>query len=434
MDQTKTRAGLETALRALVLSYVLLTVCVVAYTGGLAARWLSHGPESLRDVPDLILHPRAEQPDEFDVFWEAWDHAERDFYGNLPTDREMEYGAIRGMLRALDDPFTYFIEPSDHEMEQAQLEGRHGGIGAEYVMADGYLVVVTVLPDSPAERADLRMGDVIVAVDGTDVMGLSQNEAILLIRGGNVGTEAVLTVMRAGEPDPISITAVREEVDVPTVVWEFKETDVGYVRVSFFGVRTSGELENALREVQAQGATTLILDLRDNPGGMVSAAVEVAGQFIDTGVVFYERDKDGNDKVFNARRGGAAVNIPLAVLVNGGTASAAEIVSGAIQDHERGPLIGEPTFGKGSLQSIRELSDKSSVHVTIAHWLTPDRHEIQGAGLTPDMTITPSAEALDSGEDLQLEAALHYLAARTVLGSAVPLCKVSVMDGSTCEL
>ena len=301
-------------------------------------------------------------------------------------------------------------------------------------MADGYLVVVAVLQDSPAERADLRMRDVIVAVDGTDVMGLSQNESILLIRGGDVGTETVLTVMRAGEPDPISITAVREEVDVPTVVWEFKETDVGYVRVSFFGVRTSGELENALREVQAQGATTLILDLRDNPGGMVSAAVEVAGQFIDTGVVFYERDKDGNDKVFNARRGGAAVSIPLAVLVNGGTASAAEIVSGAIQDHERGPLIGEPTFGKGSLQSIRELSDKSSVHVTIAHWLTPDRHEIQGAGLAPDMAIAPSAEALDSGEDPQLEAALHYLAARTVQRSAVPLCKVPVMDGSTCEL
>ena len=268
-----------------------------------------------------------------------------------------------------------------------------------------------------------------MSVDGTDVMGLSQNEAVLLIRGGKVGTEAVLTVMRPGEVDPFSITAVRKEVDVPTVVWEFKESDVGYVRVSFFGVRTGGELERALQELRAQGATSLILDLRDNPGGMVDAAVEVAGQFIDTGVVFYERDKDGNDKVFNARRGGAAVSIPLAVLVNGGTASAAEIVGGAIQDHERGLLVGEATFGKGSLQSIRELSDRSSVHVTIAHWLTPDRHEIQGAGLTPDLPIPPSAEAAE-GEDPQLEAALHYLVARTVQTDSATLCEVAALDGA----
>jgi carboxyl-terminal processing protease len=147
--------------------------------------------------------------------------------------------------------------------------------------------------------------------------------------------------------------------------------------------------------------------------------VDVASQFIDTGVIFYERDKDGQDKVFNASRGGAAIDLPLAVLVNGGTASAAEIVGGAIQDHGRGPLIGERTYGKGSMQNIRELSDNSSIHVTIAHWLTPDRHEIQGAGLAPDLEVASSQAALDQVEDPQLEAALHYLAGRTVQG-AVP--------------
>jgi carboxyl-terminal processing protease len=434
MEQSKEKRYFLSALRAVVVCGLLLTVCTGAYALGFAVQWLGYGPEKLVEVPDSLLHPVAEEPPEFELFWEAWGHVERSFYGDLPTDQEFTYGAIRGMLRSLADPYTYFIEPSDHAMEEAQLEGRHGGIGAEYVMADGYLVVVAVLEGSPAERGGLRTGDVILEVDGTEVLGLSQNEAILLIRGKNVGTEAVLTAMRGGEPEPLIIRARREQIEVPTVIWELKESQVGYVRISFFGSRTSGELEGALRDLKDSGATTLVLDLRDNPGGMVSAAVDVSGQFIDTGVVFYERHKDGTDKVFNAKRGGEAIDMPLAVLVNRGTASAAEIVSGALQDHERGPLFGEPTFGKGSLQNIRELSDNSSVHVTIAHWLTPDRHEIQDAGLVPDIEVTPSQEALDVGQDPQLEAALHYLAGRSVHAGVEGLCKVLDADGLICEM
>jgi carboxyl-terminal processing protease len=299
-------------------------------------------------------------------------------------------------------------------------------------MSDGYLVVIAVLEDSPAERAGLLTGDVIVAVDGTEVLGLSQSDAIMLIQGKDVGTEAVLTVVRDGEAAPLTITAMREEVEVPTVVWELTEEDVGYVRVSFFGSRTSSELDRALRALRAGGASTLVLDLRDNPGGIVTAAVDVASQFVDSGVIFYERDKDGQDKVFNASRSGTAIDLPLAVLVNGGTASAAEIVCGAIQDHERGPLIGERTYGKGSMQNIRELSDHSSIHVTIAHWLTPDRHEIQGAGLAPDLEVASSQAAVDHVEDLQLEAALQYLAGRTVQKGRPPLCQATRMIGFPC--
>jgi carboxyl-terminal processing protease len=403
-----------TAVQVLVLSCLSFTVCLAAYTTGFAAQWLGYGPEDIGQAPDIVLHPTAQEPPEFQVFWEAWEHVQRDFYGELPSDQEVAYGAIRGMLQATGDPYTYFIEPSDHAMEEAQLEGRHGDIGADYVMSEGYLVVIAVLEDSPAERAGLLTGDVIVAVDGTEVLGLSENEAILLIQGKEVGTEAVLTVVREGEAEPLTITATREEVEVPTVVWELKEDDVGYVRVSFFGNRTSSELDRALRDLQAGGASRLVLDLRDNPGGIVATAVDVASQFIDTGVIFYERDKNGQDRVYNARRGGMAIDLPLAVLVNGGTASAAEIVSGAIQDHERGPLVGERTYGKGSMQNIRELSDDSSIHVTIAHWLTPDRHEIEGAGLAPDLEVSSSQGALAQVDDPQLEAALHYLAGRTV--------------------
>ncbi len=395
--------------RALVLTWLLLVVCMSAYMIGFAAHSLGYDPNQLRDIPTGVLHPTAHEPAEFEVFWEAWDHVKRDFYGELPNSQGLTYGAIRGMLRALDDPYSFFIEPSDHEVEEAHLEGRHGGIGAEYVMADGYLVVVAVLEDSPAMRADIRTGDVIIEVDGTHVKGLSQNEAIMLIRGGELGTTATLTIVRDGGPEPLTVRVIREEVEVPSLVWELKEDGIGYVRISFFGARTSDELSRALQELKAQGARKLVLDLRDNPGGMVTAAVDVAGQFIDTGVVFYERDKDGNDKVFNAPRGGAATDMPLAVLVNGGTASASEIVGGAIQDHERGILMGERTFGKGSLQSIHELSDNSSIHVTIALWLTPDRHQIQDAGLVPDTELLLSQEQLDGDEDPQLAAALDYL-------------------------
>jgi carboxyl-terminal processing protease len=392
-----------------VLSLLFLIFGMSSYLVGFAAHWLDFHTGQVQQIQDAFPHPAAEEPPEFQIFWEAWEHVEASFYGELPNDTDFTYGAIRGMLQALDDPYTFFIEPPDHQIEQAQLEGRHGGIGAEYVMADGYLVVVAVLEDSPAMRAEIRTGDRIVEVDGADIMGLSQSEAIVLIRGGRAGSQVTLTIVREGEAEPVTVTLTREEIEVPTVIWELREDSIGYVRITFFGGRTNEELSRALEELKAQGAAKLVLDLRNNPGGTITAAVDVAGQFIDTGVVFYERDKDGNDKVFNARRGGAAVQMPLVLLVNGGTASASEIVAGAIQDHQRALLIGERTFGKGSLQSIRELSDSSSVHVTIAHWLTPDRHELEAAGLVPNIEVPPSQEAVDRGEDPQLVAALDYL-------------------------
>lgn len=414
MRQMDGSNGVQKALRIGVLTLLLVVVCGGAYMAGLGAQYLGYDRGEFEEIPVNLLHPVAAEPAEFGVFWEGWGYVERDFYGELPDTRALAYGAIRGALRALEDPYTFFIEPSDHEIEEAQLEGRHGGIGAEYVMADGYLRVVAVLEDSPAAEAGIRTGDVIIEVDGTEVLGLSQNEAIMLIRGGEVGSRAALTIVRQGEPTMLTFTIAREEIEVPTVVWELKEEDIGYVRISFFGGRTSGELNRALEELKAMGARKVVLDLRDNPGGIVTAAVEVAGQFIDTGVVFYERDKDGNDKVYNASRGGAAIGMPLAVLVNGGTASASEIVCGAIQDHGRGVLFGQRTFGKGSLQSLHELSDNSSLHVTIAHWLTPDRHEIEGAGLRPDIEIVPTQGQLDRGEDPQLAAALDYLSELSV--------------------
>jgi len=390
------------------LTLILLVIIVAAlsYLVGFASQVI---PAYIGGVEESeLFHPVAEEPPEFAVYWEAWNLVEEDFYGELPDAKTQTYGSIRGMLAALGDPNTFFIEPPDREIEEAQFQGRYGGIGAEYTMRDGYLVVVTPFPDSPASRAGIRPGDIIVAVDGTDIFGLSQNEAVLLIRGP-VGSKVELTILREGELEPLVFELIREEIEPPTVTWELKEEGIGYITLSFFSQRTNEELRQAITQLQSQGATSLILDLRNNPGGLIGSAVDVASQFIDNGVILYQRDAQGNDQPFPAKKGGLATEIPLAVLVNDGTASAAEIVAGALRDHQRSILIGEKTFGKGSIQTVHELSDHSSIHVTTAHWLTPQGHEIEGAGLTPDLEVPLTQEDIDNQRDPQLDGALAYL-------------------------
>lgn len=355
-----------------------------------------------------IFHPTAEEPSEFALYWEAWNLIEKEFYGELPEAKAQTYGSIRGMLAALGDPNTFFNEPPDREIEEAQLQGRYGGIGAEYTMRDGYLVVVAPSQDSPASRAGILPGDMIIAVDGVDIFGLSQNEATALTRGP-VGSEVTLIIRREGQPEPLTLQLIREEIEPPTVTWELKEEGIGYVKLSFFSGHTNEELRRALTQLQSQGATSLILDLRNNPGGLTGAAVDIASQFIDNGVVFYQRDAQGNDHPFPAKKGGLATEAPLAFLVNGGTASAAEIVAGALRDHQRALLIGEKTFGKGSVQTVHDLSDHSSIHVTTAHWLTPQGHQIEGSGLQPDLQAPLTQEDIDNQRDPQLDRALTYL-------------------------
>ncbi len=393
-------------LQRLTLILLVSIVAAASYLAGFASQVI---PAYVGEVEESeIFHPTAEEPPEFGVYWEAWNLVEENFYAELPDAQVQTYGSIRGMLAALGDPNTFFIEPPDRQIEKAQFQGRYGGIGAEYTMRNGYLVVVTPFPDSPASRAGIRPGDIIVAVDGTDIFGLSQNEAALLIRGP-VGMKVELTIRREGELEPLIVQLTREEIELPTVTWGLKEEEIGYVKLSFFGGRTNEELRHALTELQSQGATSLILDLRNNPGGLIGAAVDVASQFIDTGVILYQRDAQGNDQAFPAKKGGLATETPLAVLVNGGTASAAEIVAGALSDHQRAVIIGEKTFGKGSIQTVRELSDHSSIHVTTAHWLTPQDHEIEGAGLTPDLEVPLTQEDIDNQRDPQLDGALAYL-------------------------
>ena len=369
------------------------------------------------------LYEQAVADSRLQVFSEAWELIGRDFYSEQPLDyREAAYGAIRGLIGTLEDPHTSFVEPPQHELDKSGYEGKFGGIGAYIGMTEqGQPFVSAVMPGQPAEAAGLRSGDVIVKVDGQSLDGRSQDEVVLLIRGP-VETTVTLTIRREGTASLLDIAIIRAEIKQTTVSWEaLDDGRVGYVQLTFFAEPTGSELAEALREIGDLGISRIILDLRGNRGGLLSSSGEVASQFLAGGVLLHERQRGAAGETIEQ-----AYMIPdfaqahtderLVVLVDRGTASAAEIVAGAIQDYERGILIGETTYGKGSMQYVHELSDGSSLHVTAAHWLTPHKRPINGQGLAPDIEVGRSAEDIQARRDPQLERALLYLSESSEIG------------------
>ncbi len=354
----------------------------------------------------------AAAPQNFGLFWEAWRIVERDFYSGIPGDSQPTYGAIKGALAALNDPYTLFVEPRPRALEKAQLDGRFGGIGAFVSRNEAGSVLLEPMVDSPAEQAGLLKGDVLIQVDDTLLdPAMTTDEVVLLIRG-EVGAPVTLVVRRAGESAPLTIEVIRQVVETPSVVWRITPEDpaVGYVQLRIFSNRTTKELERALSELQTAGATRYLLDLRGNGGGLLDAAVGVAGAFLEEGAVLIEDRRDQDPKIYSVRKGGFKVTAaPLVILVDGGTASASEIVAGALQDYGRATLVGERTYGKGSVQLVYDLSDQSSVHVTIAKWFTPNQHNIDGEGLTPDVEVLFSEDDHAAGTDPQYLRALELL-------------------------
>lgn len=343
------------------------------------------------------------------AFWETWSYVDKEFFPHESVNHtRMIYGAIRGMLETLNDPNTVFLTPASREAADAELRGSFDGVGIQVDVRDGQLRVTAPLDGSPAEQAGIRPGDIIVRVDERDVRGMTSTEVVPLIRGPR-GSSVTLTISREGSSDLLPFTLVRAEIRLSAVRVRMLDQQVGYVRISSFNRGVSAEVNARLAELMARHPTGLVLDLRSNPGGFVSSAVETTSQFLRDGVIFYQRNAGGEDQEFRpTTTTGQAADVPIVVLVNRGTASAAEITAAALRDNGRAVLLGEQTFGKGTVQSIRQLSDRSGLRLTSAHWLTPNRIPIHGLGLSPDISVdAPLSPTVES--DAAVDAAVQYL-------------------------
>jgi len=269
------------------------------------------------------------------------------------------------------------------------------------------LQIVRPMEGQPAEAAGIKAGDVVLAVDGTSIRGMGLYEAIALIRGPQ-GTRVILTVQRAGIAEPLDVEIERASIPVPTIEYRMLDGDIAYIRLYEFNSQATARLQNALRELLAQNPAGLILDLRNNPGGFLNQAISVADEFLPAGVVLIERGNEF-ERIFESTDQGLADQVPLVVLINAGTASASEIVAGAIQDRDRGVLIGETSFGKGSVQQVHDLSNGAELRVTMARWYTPAEQPIHGNGLEPDIAVPLTEEDRENDRDPQLERAVEYL-------------------------
>jgi carboxyl-terminal processing protease len=344
----------------------------------------------------------------FDLFWEAWNLIQQNYYGDLPTEEEMTYGAIRGALNTLDDPYTGFLEPDSAAISREDMGGTFEGIGAYVTMNEGRLEIVSTFKDQPAEQAGLHRGDIVLQVDNTPIENMSIYEAITLIRG-QAGTPVRLTILREGE-EPFEVEIVRASIEVPMVESEMREDGIAYARLNRFTTDASAKLADAIKPMLEQNPKGLILDLRGNPGGWMNEAILTAGLFLPKdNVVLIERMKDSTEHKFQSPEEPVAPDIPMVVLVDAGSASASEIVAGALQDHQRAVLIGEKTFGKGSVQLPLELSNGSELRVTVARWFTPNDRAIHGEGLEPDVAVELTQEDFDAERDPQLDRAVQYL-------------------------
>lgn len=384
----------------------LLFIILLASSAFAAGYFVSE----LRSTRNNQVH--AEE--EFDVFWEAWNRVESSYIGDLPIQQQRTYGAIRGSLDTLNDPYTVFIEPVIRDREREQLQGSFGGIGA-YVSRpeDGGDVILDPIPGNPAEKAGILPGDILVEVDGEPVTAELTVAEIADMVKGEKGTIVVLTVIHPGETETTDIDVVRDDILIPSVAYRLLEGEenTGYVRLSRFSAESAAEVANALSDLKEQGAASYILDLRQNRGGLLDAAVEVADLFLTGGPVLIQQSRDEGERIFDATNQTMIPDAPVIVLIDSGTASAAEIVAGALQDRARAQLVGnEPTFGKGSVQLVFDLSDGSSVHVTSARWLTPNGTQLDGEGIKPDITVEVTQEALDNGRDEVLDHAIELLA------------------------
>jgi carboxyl-terminal processing protease len=347
--------------------------------------------------------------DLFAPFWQSWQIVHDQYVDQPVDDEKMMQGAIQGMLQSLGDEHTSYMNPDQYGQLNRPLEGEYEGIGAWVDPSGDYLTIVSPMPGSPAEKAGIKAGDKVTAVNGKNMTGVDGNLVIRQVLGP-AGTTVTLTIARPGETNTFDVVIERAHIVVPSLESKMLDGNIAYIHLLTFGDKTPDELQTALSDLMAQKPAGLILDLRNNAGGLLNTAIEVASQFVGNGVIMYEQYGDGTRQTYTALKGGLATDIPMVVLINEGSASSSEIVAGAIQDHDRGKLVGVTSYGKGSVQNWVPLkNNEGAVRVTIAHWLTPNERTINKVGLTPDIEVKLSEDDINAGKDPQLDQAIALL-------------------------
>jgi carboxyl-terminal processing protease len=346
------------------------------------------------------------------LFWEVWEEIETKYVNgeDVLNEQAFIYGAIKGMVDSLEDPYTVFMTPEETKQFEENLNGSLEGIGTELTVEDGFLVILSPLKNSPAEQAGLLPGDIIFLIDGETANEMTLFDAIMKIRGEK-GTEVTLTIIREDVEETFDVTIVRDTIEIESVTYELLEGNIEYVSINQFSDNTSDEFDEAVQDILLNDPDGVILDVRYNGGGYLDIAVEIASEFIqgEKPAVQIETREDENDEIFYMYNNARLPNVPLVILVNDGSASASEILAGVIQDYDRGLVIGEQTYGKGSVQEVEILEDGSSLRLTIAKWLTPSGRDIDDVGIMPDRIIELSLEDLENDTDTQLEEARTYL-------------------------
>ncbi len=378
---------------------------------GLYARRHVLGPDGQVDVAKVIEFNRSTNHSssvEFNQFWEVWDKVKQSYVKQPVKDSDLFYGAIQGMVYGLNDPYSVYFPPKAANEFSKSLSGEFSGIGAEIGIKNGQLMIIAPLPETPAAKAGLRPGDKILAIDKKPSAGMDVETAVENIRG-TATSSVVLTISRVGMDKPTDFTIRRAKINIPAVTYEIKPGNIAYLRIMQFNDRTVPELSKYIDRLKADKANGVIVDLRNNPGGYLDSAVSMASEWVSSGVIVSEKFSAGNENVHQSVGEHRLVNMKTIVLVNGGSASASEIVAGALQDHKAATIVGEKTYGKGSVQEFETLPDGSALKLTVAEWHTPNGNNINNTGVTPDVLVKEDFEKQKIGEDIMIEKALELL-------------------------
>lgn len=391
-------------------------IALVAIAAVFAAGLYIGRTQLLRTEDTFIVSEGVGGPADVDLglYWEVWGELDERFVGvseeDIPTYEERLWGSIEGLTESFGDPYTVFLPPTQATLFEEDIRGNFGGVGMEIGVEDTVLTVIAPLKGTPADSAGIRAGDIIAAVDGESTVGMSIDEAVLNIRG-EVGTEVVLTLLREGREEVFDITVVRDTIRIPTLETTLRPDGVFVISLFNFNATSPQDFRGALREFFLSGSEELVLDLRGNPGGFLQAAVDISSWFLPLGSVVVSEEGE-EDVIVHRSRGYDIFNedvLEMVVLVDGGSASASEIVAGALQDHNIATVVGAQTFGKGSVQELVDTGSDSSLRITIAHWKTPNGTSISEGGLTPDVVVEYTQSDFDAGVDPQMERAVELL-------------------------